>query len=640
MMRKQLVPPVLVGCVCLFFFAIWAGNLGHAELTEEESIVDVLASQPVGQLLQHLDTDEPHPPLFYLMQHVWNLAGGTRNEFLVRFPSVVLGILLLCLTYRLGRALGLGWVAALVSIIWLGLIPQLTYHVREARMYPLMAVTAVLAAVTTVSFERLPRRGALWIAVGTCAVALLSHYFNALFVGVFTVWGGLTFRAATRRRWLLAQVIAWAIFAGWTLFFGRAFWNPAALSEAKAWSFILPPWDVLAGLVRSAVFGYRDVPVAWLGWIGGGVFIGLWLLGVFLSRGRTRTFLFGVVVIPCVAYAAACWVKPLYHPKYALPWLALATPAVGWALTRRPRLGGGLMVATLVLMISPTVRTIQLPYAYASPIQDPGRQNYWLNPIHRQMGEYLRQYAGAADAFGYGAPSIADCYYADFYIRSSLGCHILVEKPGQPLTAVADNLTNLLNQSTILWYRNNHNSDWEPSNVAQEALNQRAVALGTENATGIPLQLYTSPATILSQQQPIDVRFGDIAQLTGIWLAARGDLHLALVWRSLADHPSVTAKVFVHLVDAKGELIAQADGVPVSWTRPFETWHFGEQLLDVYSLSLPAHDLPLSDFTLQIGLYNPETGARLGAYDSAGNPLPEDKVTLPVVLLTSRPGRS
>jgi hypothetical protein len=554
------------------------------------------------------------------MQHVWNSVGGTRNDFLVRFPSVVLGVLLLALTYQLGRALGLGWLAALVSIVWLGLNPQLTYHVREARMYPLMAVTAIAAAVMTVRFERLPRRAAFWIAMIVSAVALLSHYFNVFFIGIFAIWGLLTFRGEMRRRWFLAQAVAWSLFAGWTFFFGRAFWNPAALSEGKTWSFVLPPWDGLAGLVRSAAFGYRDVPVAWLGWIGGTLLVSLWLFGALLSPGRARTFLVSVVVVPCVAYALVCWVKPLYHPKYVLPWLALATPAVGWLLTRRPRLGSGLLVGSLALMITPTLHTIQLPYAYASPVQDPARQDYWLNPIHRQMGEYLRQYAAATDAFAYGTPSIADCYYADFYIQRSLGCHNLVEKPGQSLAAVAANLTDLLNQHILVWYRDLHNANWEPSNVAQAALNQRAIALGAENTVGIPLYLYASPAAILSQQQPVKVRFGDVAQLTGTWLAQRGDLHIVLVWRSLADHPQVSAKVFVHLLNAKGEVIAQVDGVPVGWTRPLDTWQRDEQLLDVYDLPLPAGQLEAGTH-LEIGLYNPDTNVRFSAADQAGVPL-------------------
>ena len=615
-------------CVCLVFFAIWIGNLGYPELTEEEATVDMLASQPTSQLLQRLNVDEPHPPLFYLVQHGWNLVGGSRNELLVRFPSVVLGILLLSLTYQLGRSTGLGWRAALVAVVWLGLNPQITYHVREARMYPLMATTAALAAVIAVRFERLPRRGAVWIAAAATAGALLSHYFNIFFVGAIAAWGLLTFRGQARRRWFLAQAVAWSLFAIWTLFFGHAFLNPTSLSEGKTWSIILPPWELLANLVRSGVFGYRDLPVPWLSWIGGGLLIGIWFIGSVCSRGRARSFLLGAVAAPLVVYALLCWFKPLYHPKYVLPWLALAAPALGWLLTRRPRLGTGWLIATLALMASPTLRTIQLPYYYPGPATTLARTD-WLRPERRQVADYLDRYADATDVFGYGVPSTVDCYYADFYIHRSLGCHLLVQNPHQSVADAERNLTELLSQHTLLWYRDISNTDWDPGHAAQEALNRRAIALGTENTNGLPLHLYAGSSTILSQQQQLDIRFGEVAQLNGIWLAQRGTLHLVLVWRSLADHPLVAAKVFVHLVSSSDEVLAQMDNVPVAWTRPLETWKKGEQLLDVYELALPADAARLSGATLQVGMYDPDTGARFPASDRSDQPLPGDKVTLP-----------
>ena len=627
MIRQRISPLFLIVLVWLGFFSVWVSSLSYAELTEEEAFVDSFVNQPLGQMLNRLNVDEPHPPLFYLLQYGWSQVGGSRNEFLIRFPAVALGMLLLSLTYRLGRTSGLGWWAALLSVIWLGFSPQITYHVREARMYALMAVTATLVAIIALRFERLPGRAAVGIAGVVTAIALLSHYFNVLFVGVIAGWGLITYRGQTRRKWLLAQVGGWGIFAIWTLFFGHAFLNSTSLGEGKTWAFTLPPWDSLVGMVRSGVFGYRDIPAPWIVAIGGGLLVGSWLIGVAGLRGRTRTFLVSVVVIPCVAYAAACWIKPLYHPKYVLPWLALAAPAVGWLLTRHRWLGGGLLVATLALMVSPTVRTLQRPYAYSSPIQQPTSQD-WLKPIHRQLGEYLQQYANSADAFSYGVPSLADCYYTNFYIQRSPGCHLLVQKPGQSVADAENNLTDLLNQYTILWYRNSQDTTWAPRAILQVALDQRAVALGTENTTGIPLYLYTSSQTILSQQQPIGVRFGTVAQLEGIWLAQRGDLHVVLIWRSLVDRPPIAVKVFVHLVSSSGEVLSQMDNVPVAWTRPLETWQQGEQLLDVFALSIPPDRPVLSGATLQIGMYDPDTGSRLAVYDQSGAPLPANMFSM------------
>jgi len=79
--------------------------------------------------------------------------------------------------------------------------------------------------------------------------------------------GLVVFRDQKRRYWLFAQ--------GWVehlcsmdAVHGQAFLNPTSLSEGKAWSLTLPPWETLAGIIRTALVGYRDVPSTWLAWLG------------------------------------------------------------------------------------------------------------------------------------------------------------------------------------------------------------------------------------------------------------------------------------------------------------------------------------------------------------------------------------
>ncbi len=629
-MNKRYFPLFVIAAVWLAFFAVWLGNLGYPELTEEEAFVDILASRPAGEILHTLQTDEPHPPLYYLIMHGWDLLGGSRNEYLVRFPSIALGLILLSLTYRLGRATGLGWRAAVIAAVWLGLSAQLTYHVREARMYVLMAVTATLVVLVALRFDRFSSRRGIVIATVVTFMGLMSHYFNVFFVGVVTICGTLMLHGRHRRRWLLTQVVAWGLFGLWTIFMGQAFLNPASLNGGKAWSFTLPPWETLAGLVRSGLFGYRDVPDTWLVLMGSMLLIGAWLTGIFLSHHRSRWLLVSLVAVPLVLYALAGWLKPIYHPKYMLPWLVFVAIAWGWLVTRRPRLGSGVLILTLIIMMWPTWKTIQMPYYFPSPVAKVPR-NDWLKPIHRQMEEHLDRYAGATDTFGLGVPSLIDCYYASFYKSRQMECNLLLQHSDQPLDEVEQQLTDLLNQHQVLWYRELHNAGWDPNDLVAQALSQRAIKLGAEGTVDIPLQLYTSPETILSQQQSVGVRFGEVAELEGIWLIQREHLYPVLVWRSLANHPPVSAKVFVHLVDAEGNILAQMDNVPVSWTRPLDTWKMGEQLIDVYDLSLSASSNGTAA-TLRIGLYDPDTGARFEAYDSSGTMLPDNVLTIPVEL--------
>jgi hypothetical protein len=78
--------------------------------------------------------------------------------------------------------------------------------------------------------------------------------------------------------------------------------------------------------------------------------------------------------------------------------------------------------------------------------------------------------------------------------------------------------------------------------------------------------------------------------------------------------------VFLHLVDAQGNIVAQHDRVPgLRGTQPTTSWLPNEIILDPVDLSLPA-DLPAGDYTLRLGLYLPPDGPRLFIVDEAEQP--------------------
>ncbi|MEZ4591758.1 MAG: hypothetical protein R3D55_11555 [Chloroflexota bacterium] len=87
---------------------------------------------------------------------------------------------------------------------------------------------------------------------------------------------------------------------------------------------------------------------------------------------------------------------------------------------------------------------------------------------------------------------------------------------------------------------------------------------------------------------------------------------ISLLWRAEAETPT-SYRVFIHLVNADGQILAQADGEPANWSRPTTGWVPGEYILDAHTLTLPP-DLP-PDARLRIGLYDPATGQRLQTED-------------------------
>lgn len=83
-------------------------------------------------------------------------------------------------------------------------------------------------------------------------------------------------------------------------------------------------------------------------------------------------------------------------------------------------------------------------------------------------------------------------------------------------------------------------------------------------------------------------------------------VNLKLYWRANSI-PAADYTVFVHLVDSDGNLAAQADSPPAGGAYPTSLWDPGEIIVDERRLS----DLPPGRYTLQVGLYRPDTGERL-----------------------------
>jgi hypothetical protein len=242
---------------------------------------------------------------------------------------------------------------------------------------------------------------------------------------------------------------------------------------------------------------------------------------------------------------------------------------------------------------------------------------------------------GPSDVFGMGTPDPAPCYYPQSYFNRDLGCELIPRYPNQPPAELGLQLDELLGQHEVLWYLDYYNPYWDPEHAAQSALMDHAVDLGQESLAGRRLELYGSPAAIRRDLFPTAATFGDVAQLAGVWSTAGHDLHLALAWKGLVDRPALDAKVFVHLINAEGQIVAQQDGVPVHWTRPFATWRQNEDLLDVYTLSVP-EGVDVNQLSLRIGLYHPDSGVRVPAVARSGERLADDAVVFPVQAVLSR----
>jgi hypothetical protein len=67
----------------------------------------------------------------------------------------------------------------------------------------------------------------------------------------------------------------------------------------------------------------------------------------------------------------------------------------------------------------------------------------------------------------------------------------------------------------------------------------------------------------------------------------------------------VPLKIYLHLVDESGQIVAQWDGLDIAW----EGWRAGDTLWQQHKMDLPP-ELPPEQYELHLGLYDLETGTR------------------------------
>jgi hypothetical protein len=105
--------------------------------------------------------------------------------------------------------------------------------------------------------------------------------------------------------------------------------------------------------------------------------------------------------------------------------------------------------------------------------------------------------------------------------------------------------------------------------------------------------------------QPIDATLGEQIRLLGYTLSgdpvAGETLSLALYWQALHP-PADDYTVFVHLLNAGGELSAQYDAPPMDGLYPTSRWVKGDWIIQRIDLHLPA-EVPPGTYDLLVGMY-------------------------------------
>jgi len=237
----------------LLAFALRLPHLGAQSLWYDETVSLTLAREPLPDLLAHTARDI-HPPGYYLLLAAWlRIAPAAPTpEFISAFFSLSAGILLLPLTFIMGRRLRLPAAVNRLACLLLAASPYHVWYSQEVRMYTLGAGLGLLSAwgllrtqpsATASAHEntRLGRRG--WILYGAAAVAgMYTLYYTAfLLLTLNLLWFGGYLARRQRipwRPWLLTHLAMLLAYAPWLPTAWRQVTDPP-----------VPPWRSVVSLL-------------------------------------------------------------------------------------------------------------------------------------------------------------------------------------------------------------------------------------------------------------------------------------------------------------------------------------------------------------------------------------------------------
>lgn len=173
LIRDYQLLPVMTLAVAVRLYGIT-----HSSFWFDEAY-SVLISATTPSEIWRYSADDVHPPLYYLLLHVWMFFWG-ESVFSVRLMSAVTGVLTVPVSVWLVGIIATRRAAILAGFLT-ALLPVAVRYSQEARMYALLALCCVAATLTLVYWVKNSRHCRYLYAYALImALGFYTHYFAGL----------------------------------------------------------------------------------------------------------------------------------------------------------------------------------------------------------------------------------------------------------------------------------------------------------------------------------------------------------------------------------------------------------------------------------------------------------------------------
>jgi hypothetical protein len=565
-----------------------------------------------------------HPPLYYLLLRGWReLAGET--EFGLRSLSAYAGVVTVAVVVALvgqgsrgagkkggkeegeiGNTRGVlnsSLVPQHSSLVVAGLLatvsPVLVYYSQETRMYALLALVAGLSTWVLLVWLGAARSSRVWAMAYLVLVAagLYIHYFFPAVIAaqgaVVVLWRPdpqlATAQAADRHArnrllvWFGLATAAAVLYLPWLPIFIRQISGrggaPVSLVNFAAQS---TRWLVLGSTVdpNQAIWAVSAA-------------VALVILGVALGGRRSLPFLL-LAAIPLVIMFLVGATDPAFF-KFMLvvvPFL-LALMGLAW----RARWPWSAIPAALTVAVL-AGSLVSLGNLYGNPA--------FARADYRGMAARVAAEGHPNAGIILVAPNQWEAF--TYYHRDGAPVYPLPRGRPDP-TIVEPELAAIAAAHDRLYALFWGAEQRDPEGVIERWLDNHAFKAFEEWVGDVRFVIYA--VTPAGEATPSGAAFegldGETITLyeyaVGPIMAQPGDaVAVRLVWSADAT-PERAYKVFLHLLDGAGNVVAQRDGELGGAARPAISWTAGDQVTGNHGLLLPP-DLPPGGYNLRMGLYD------------------------------------
>jgi 4-amino-4-deoxy-L-arabinose transferase-like glycosyltransferase len=606
-----------------------------------------------------------HPPLYYYLLHFW-IQPFDSSEFAVRSLSAVIGILLVCLTFLLGRRLFDSWVG-LVAAFLSAISPFQVYYSQEARMYILLAALSALSIYFFLRFMEAEAADtgrqqslSLWAGFYILAtvLALYTHYsfpFILLVENlVYALWLNAEARRGQgrgrRRGLVLRRTLRWAALqVAIVLFFLP--WLPTAYRQVTTWPSphqAYPLLPTLADVYRLLCLGLSVETSETAGAL---IIFAFFILAGSLpvidetgdkpasslrrGSGQAPSWLlrYGLVVLWAALPTAMIFALGLFRETHLKFLLVSSLPfgllvglgivntwqiASNWrAGLSRSELGQPAARVVVLLLVAFTLLASgqSLIHYYCDP--------QYARDDYRGLTRYIAATADPNDAIILNAPGQGEIF--GYYYKGDLPIYPLPQQRPLDQEQTRRDLETVVNQHAkifaVLWATD----ESDPARFVEGWLDERSYKALNTWYGNVRLAIYAVPQAgpAAEMAHPLSASLDDKVMLLGYSLLSKeayaGDiLQLTLFWQALTalDERYV---VFIHVLDADGHIVGQRDTEPGGGAMLTTAWQPGQTIADNYGV-LILHGTPPGEYRVKVGMYALDSGTRLPISQAGQSP--------------------